>query len=74
MQAWLTHGREAAVDFVTQEGLLMAPAYAVSDLLDDADLELPDFSVAAHDQMGAQLVTYFMDRWERDEALVVLLR
>jgi AcrR family transcriptional regulator len=40
----------------------------------DFDLQLPDFSTAAHDQLGAQLVTYFMDRWERDEALVVLLR
>ena len=40
----------------------------------DFDLQLPDFSSAKRDQMGAQLVTYFMDRWERDEALVVLLR
>jgi len=40
----------------------------------DFDLQLPDFSSAERDQMGAQLVTYFMDRWERDEALVVLLR
>jgi AcrR family transcriptional regulator len=40
----------------------------------DFDLQLPDFSSAESDQMGAQLVTYFMDRWERDEALVVLLR
>jgi AcrR family transcriptional regulator len=40
----------------------------------DFDLQLPDFSSVEPDQMGAQLVTYFMDRWERDEALVVLLR
>jgi len=40
----------------------------------DFDLQLPDFSSAERDQMGGQLVTYFMDRWERDEALVVLLR
>ena len=40
----------------------------------DFDLQLPDFSSAKRDQMGGQLVTYFMDRWERDEALVVLLR
>src|SRR5690606_7999284 len=31
VQAYLTHAREAAVDFVDKEGLLMAPAYAVSD-------------------------------------------
>src|SRR6476620_8554735 len=40
----------------------------------DFDLQLPDFSSTKHDEMGGQLVTYFMDRWERDEALVVLLR
>jgi hypothetical protein len=40
----------------------------------DFDLQLPDFSSVAPDQMGAELVRYFMDRWERDEALVVLLR
>jgi AcrR family transcriptional regulator len=40
----------------------------------DFDLQLPDFSSAKRDEMGSQLVTYFMDRWERDEALVVLLR
>jgi AcrR family transcriptional regulator len=40
----------------------------------DFDLALPDFSAAEPDQLGAQLITYFMNRWERDEALVVLLR
>jgi AcrR family transcriptional regulator len=40
----------------------------------DFDLELPDFSDVDHDQLGARLVGYFMDRWERDEVLVVLLR
>ena len=40
----------------------------------DFDLQLPDFSSTKRDEMGGQLVTYFMDRWERDEALVVLLR
>ncbi|OBF27808.1 TetR family transcriptional regulator [Mycobacterium sp. ACS1612] len=40
----------------------------------DFDLQLPDFATAEHDQLGPQLVGYFMDRWERDEALVVLLR
>jgi AcrR family transcriptional regulator len=40
----------------------------------DFDLELPDFSSADRGKLGSQLVMYFMDRWERDEALVVLLR
>src|ERR1700704_5260566 len=38
------------------------------------DLELPDFSAVDRDELGARLVAYFMDRWERDDALVVLLR
>jgi AcrR family transcriptional regulator len=40
----------------------------------DFDLELPDFSAVDRDELGARLVAYFMDRWERDDALVVLLR
>jgi AcrR family transcriptional regulator len=40
----------------------------------DFDLELPDFSVVDRHQLGARMVAYFMDRWERDEALVVLMR
>ena len=40
----------------------------------DFDLELPDFAGVDRDQLGARIVAYFMDRWERDEALVVLMR
>jgi AcrR family transcriptional regulator len=40
----------------------------------DFDLELPDFSDTDHDHLGTRMVGYFMDRWERDEALVVLMR
>jgi AcrR family transcriptional regulator len=40
----------------------------------DFDLQLPDFSEVDRDHVGAGMVGYFMDRWERDEALVVLLR
>jgi AcrR family transcriptional regulator len=40
----------------------------------DFDLQIPDLSGTEPDQLGARLVAYFMDRWERDEALVVLLR
>jgi len=40
----------------------------------DFDLELPDFSAVDRDELGARLVAYFLDRWERDDALVVLLR
>jgi AcrR family transcriptional regulator len=40
----------------------------------DFDLQLPDLSDVDTHQRGARLAAYFMDRWERDEALIVLLR
>ena len=44
VQAFLSFGKAAAVDFVDKkEGLLMAPAYAVPRMLDDAHLKLQDF-------------------------------
>jgi len=38
------------------------------------DLQLPDLSDVQRDQLGTRLVAHFLERWERDEALVVLLR
>jgi acetyl-CoA C-acetyltransferase len=44
VQAFLSYGKAAAVDFVEKkEGLLMAPAYAVPRMLDDAHITLQDF-------------------------------
>ncbi len=40
----------------------------------DFDLELPDLSGVGPDELGAALVDHFINRWERDEVLVVLLR
>jgi AcrR family transcriptional regulator len=40
----------------------------------DFDLQIPDLSGVDRDDVGARLVDYFMERWERDEALIVLLR
>ena len=40
----------------------------------DFDLQMPDLSDVDRDQLGAALVDHFMNRWERDEALIVLLR
>jgi acetyl-CoA C-acetyltransferase len=66
IQAYLTYGREAAVDFVTKEGLLMAPAYAVSDLLDDAGLALPDFDYyEIHEAFAAQTLAT-LAAWESE--------
>ncbi|HUF74152.1 MAG TPA: acetyl-CoA C-acetyltransferase [Gammaproteobacteria bacterium] len=67
VQAYLTYGREAAVDFVTKEGLLMAPAYAVSDLLDDAGLGLADFDYyEIHEAFAAQTLAT-LAAWESEE-------
>ncbi|MGV0852037.1 TetR/AcrR family transcriptional regulator [Mycolicibacterium phlei] len=38
------------------------------------DLQIPDLSGMDRGEVGARLVAHFLDRWERDEALVVLLR
>src|SRR6478609_4267693 len=40
----------------------------------DFDLQIPDMSDVGPDQLGVRLVTHFVERWERDEALIVLLR
>jgi AcrR family transcriptional regulator len=40
----------------------------------DFDLQIPDLSDVERDHVGARLVAHFLDRWERDEQLVVLLR
>jgi AcrR family transcriptional regulator len=40
----------------------------------DFDLDFPDLSSAQPGQRGAALVAHFINRWERDEALIVLLR
>jgi acetyl-CoA C-acetyltransferase len=65
--AYLTYAREAAVDFVNREGLLMAPAYAVSAMLTDAKLNLQDFDFyEIHEAFAAQaLVT--LAAWESAE-------
>jgi acetyl-CoA C-acetyltransferase len=65
--AYLTHSREAAVDFVAKEGLLMAPAYAVSAMLAEANLALQDFDFyEIHEAFAAQtLVT--LKAWESEK-------
>ncbi len=40
----------------------------------DFDLHLPDLSDVPPDQIGATLAAHFVERWEADEALMVLLR
>jgi acetyl-CoA C-acetyltransferase len=57
VQAYLTCGKVAAVDFVRGEGLLMAPTYAVSRMLRDAGLTLQDFDFyEIHEAFAAQVL------------------
>ena len=65
--AYLTFARVAAVDFVNDEGLLMAPAYAVSDMLKQADLNLQDFDFyEIHEAFAAQTIAT-LKAWQSDE-------
>ncbi|MGD9599167.1 MAG: acetyl-CoA C-acetyltransferase [Steroidobacteraceae bacterium] len=56
--AWLAFGKAWAVDYVGgQEGLLMAPAYAVPAMLKDAGLTLQDFDFyEIHEAFEAQVL------------------
>ena len=40
----------------------------------DFDLQIPDLSDVEPGDLGGRIVAHFVERWERDEALVVLLR
>jgi acetyl-CoA C-acetyltransferase len=67
IQAYLTFGKVAAVDFVKGEGLLMAPAYAVSRMLQDAGLALQDFDFyEIHEAFAAQVLCT-LKAWESPE-------
>ena len=62
--AYLTYAQEAAVDFVQREGLLMAPAYAVSAMLAQAGLALQDFDFyEIHEAFAAQTLAT-LAAWE----------
>ncbi len=77
--AYLTFTKVAAVEFVDDEGLLMAPAYAVSDMLRDADLKLQDFDFyEIHEAFASQVIAtlkawqserFCRDRLGRNEAM-----
>ncbi len=65
--AYLTFGKVAAVNFIDEEGLLMAPAYAVSDMLKQAGLGLQDFDFyEIHEAFAAQTLCT-LKAWESDE-------
>jgi acetyl-CoA C-acetyltransferase len=66
--AYLRNGKVWAVDFATgKEGLLMAPAYAVSAMLQDSGLRLQDFDYyEIHEAFAAQVLAT-LRAWESDE-------
>lgn len=65
--AYLTFTRVAAVNFVNDEGLLMAPAYAVSEMLKDANLRLQDFDFyEIHEAFAAQAIAT-LKAWQSEK-------
>lgn len=65
--AYLTYSQTAAVDFVKDEGLLMAPVYAVPRMLKRAGLKLQDFDFyEIHEAFAAQVLCT-LKAWESEE-------
>ncbi len=63
--AWFVDGETAAVDYVSgDEGLLMAPAYAVPRMLARAGLSLQDFDVYEIHEAFAATVLTTLAAWE----------
>jgi acetyl-CoA C-acetyltransferase len=57
VQAYLVAGRSASIDFVNDEGLLMAPTVAVAEMLQRAGLTLQDFDFyEVHEAFAAQVL------------------
>ena len=67
VQAFLTTGRSASVDFINDEGLLMAPTVAVAEMLQRAGLGLQDFDFyEIHEAFAAQVLCT-LKAWESKE-------
>jgi len=67
VQAYLITGRSAAVDFVNDEGLLMAPTVAVAEMLQRTGLALQDFDFyEIHEAFAAQVLCT-LKAWESEQ-------
>lgn len=67
IQAYLVDAQVAAVDFVAGEGLLMAPAWAVAQLLKRNNLKLQDFDFyEIHEAFAAQVLCT-LKAWESED-------
>jgi acetyl-CoA C-acetyltransferase len=65
--AHITHVQTGAVDYVNgEDGLLMAPVYAVPKLLDKAGLKLQDFDFYEIHEAFASQVLATLEAWERN--------
>ena len=65
--AYLTFTQTAAINFVNDEGLLMAPAYAVSEMLKTAKLNLQDFDFyEIHEAFAAQTIAT-LKAWQSEK-------
>jgi acetyl-CoA C-acetyltransferase len=65
--AYLSYAKVAAVDFMSKEGLLMAPVYGVPRLLADAKLRLQDFDFyEIHEAFAAQVLCT-LKAWQSPE-------
>jgi acetyl-CoA C-acetyltransferase len=67
IQAYITAGRTSAVDYVNDEGLLMAPTVAVAEMLQAAGLSLQDFDFyEIHEAFAAQVLCT-LAAWESED-------
>lgn len=67
VQAYLTGMRSASVDFVNDEGLLMAPTVAVAEMLQKTGLSLQDFDYyEIHEAFAAQVLCT-LAAWESED-------
>ena len=67
IMAYLTFAKASAVNFIENEGLLMAPAYAVSNMLKEANLNLQDFDFyEIHEAFAAQTVAT-LKAWQSED-------
>lgn len=65
--AYLTFTKVSAVNFMDDEGLLMAPAYAVSEMLKEANLRLQDFDFyEIHEAFAAQTIAT-LKAWQSED-------
>jgi acetyl-CoA C-acetyltransferase len=66
--AYITAGKTWAVDFASgQEGLLMAPAYAVAAMLRDVGLTLQDFDFYEIHEAFAAVPLCLLKAWESED-------